>query len=316
MRRRAALALPFLATAARAQGFPDRPIRLICPLAPGGPTDTHGRVLAEVAGRLLGQPVIVENRTGASATLGAQLLAGDSRADGHLIGLMPMTVFRLPAMQRRPGYDPLRDFSYILHLTGYTYYVAVRGDSPWRSWEDFVGHARANPGKVTYGTPGTGSSLHIAMEQIAGLLGLELTHVPFRGGSDNFQALLAGQISAVADSSGMAPLVEDGQFRLLNTWSAERTKRFPATPTLRELGIDIVSNSPYGLAGPKGMQPAVVRRLHDAFRAALHDPASLAALDRYDMPLLYQDSETYAATARRAVEEEGAAVRRLGLRID
>jgi tripartite-type tricarboxylate transporter receptor subunit TctC len=110
--------------------------------------------------------------------------------------------------------------------------------------------------------------------------------------------------------------VEEGKFRLLNTWGAERTKRFPAVPTLRELGIDIVSNAPHGLAGPKGMAPATVRALHDAFRAALFDPASVTALERFDMPLLHLGPEEYDAFARRLLEEEGAAVRRLGLRVD
>ncbi|TCZ65469.1 tripartite tricarboxylate transporter substrate binding protein [Roseicella aquatilis] len=316
--RRAALAAlgGSLAAPALAQPFPDRPIRLIVPLAAGGPTDAHGRVLAEIAGRLLGQPVVVENRPGASATLGAQMLATDTRADGHLVGLLPATVFRLPAMQRRPAFDPLRDFTYIIHLTGYTYYLAVRADSPWQDWAAFLAHAKANPGKVSYGTPGVGSSLHITMERIAAQHGIEWLHVPFRGGSDNFQALLGGQIQAVADSSGMAPLVEEGKFRLLNTWGAERTGRFPQVPTLRELGIDIVSNAPYGLAGPKGMAPAVVRALHDAFRTALFDPASLQALQRFDMPQLYLGPEEYDAFARRLFAEEGEAVRALGLRVD
>ena len=305
-----------LAAPALAQGFPDRPVRLIVPLAPGGPTDAHARVLAGIAGRILGQPVVVENRSGATATLGAQLLATDTKADGHLVGLLPPTVFRMPAMQRRPTYDPLRDFTYIIHLTGYTYYVAVRADSPWQDWASFIAHARANPSKVTYGTPGVGSSLHITMEQIAAKYGVEWVHVPFRGGSDSFQALLGGQIDAVADSSGMAPLVEEGKFRLLSTWGSERTKRFPTVPTLRELGIDIVSNSPYGLAGPKGMAPGTVRVLHDAFRTALFDPTSVATLERFDMPLLYLDPEEYSAFARRLIEEESAAVRALGLRID
>jgi tripartite-type tricarboxylate transporter receptor subunit TctC len=318
VRRRSALAALYatLAAPALAQGFPDRPIRLVVPLAPGGPTDAHARVLAGIAGRVLGQPVVVDNRPGASATLGAQLLASDTRADGHLVGLLPATVFRMPAMQRRPTYDPLRDFTYIVHLTGYTYYVAVRSDSPWQDWASFVAHARGNPGKVSYGTPGVGSSLHITMERIAAQHGIEWVHVPFRGGSDNFQALLGGQIDAVADSSGMAPLVEEGKFRLLSTWGAERTRRFPAVPTLRELGIDIVSNAPYGLAGPKGMTHGTVRALHDAFRTALLDPASLAALKRFDMPLLYLGPDEYHAFARRLFQEESAAVQALGLRVD
>ncbi len=194
--------------------------------------------------------------------------------------------------------------------------MVVRADRPWRTWQDFIAHARANPGKVTYGTPGVGSSLHITMEQIAQRLGIEWTHVPFRGGAENQQATLAGTIDATADSTGWAPLVESGQLRLLVVWSAERAKRFPEVPTLREVGLDIVSASPYGFAGPKGMDPAVVRRLHDAFKQALYDPAHLQVLERLDMQPFYMDSADYTAFARRLWQEEGEMIRRLGLRIN
>ena len=143
---------------------------------------------------------------------------------------------------------------------------------PGRPFAEFLDHAKRNPGKVNYGTPGAGTSLHITMEQIAEKRGLDWTHVPFRGAAENMQALLGGQIDAAADSSGWAQLVQDGKLRLLVTWGEERAKRFPEVPTLRETGIDIVSASPYGIAGPKGMDPGVVRVLHDAFKEALYDP--------------------------------------------
>jgi tripartite-type tricarboxylate transporter receptor subunit TctC len=154
------------------------------------------------------------------------------------------------------------------------------------------------------------------MEQIAQRLGIEWTHVPFRGGAENQQATLAGTVDATADSTGWAPLVEAGQLRLLVVWSSERAKRFPDVPTLRETGIDIVSESPYGFAGPKGMEPAVVRRLHDAFKEALYDPAHLQTLERLDMQPVYLNSEDYAAFARRLWQEEGEMIRRLGLRLN
>ena len=317
--RRSALALAgaALASPAVAQaGFPNKPIRLIEPWPPGGSADAHLRVLAELSGRLLGQQVIVENRPGASGTLGAVAMANEPRGDGYMVGQLPVTAFRLPVMQRRPAFDPMKDFSWIIHLTGYLFGVVVRADSPWQTWEQFLDHARANPGKVSYGTPGVGSSLHITMERIAEQKGIQWLHAPFRGGNDTSQALLAGTIDAQADSTGWAPLVEDGKFRLLCTWGAERARRFPNTPTLRETGIDIVSNSPYGLVGPKGMDPGVVRVLHDAFKVALHDPAHLAVLARYDMPLLYLNSDDYAAFAARLFAEESAIIRHLGLRAD
>ena len=140
-RRRGVLGLgaAMLAMPAIAQpGFPNRPIRLIVPWPPGGSADTHFRVLSEIAGRHLGQSVIVENRSGASGTLGATLMASEPRGDGYLVGQMPVTAFRIPAMTRRPPFDPTRDFTYILHLTGYLFGVVVRSDSPWQTWQEFL----------------------------------------------------------------------------------------------------------------------------------------------------------------------------------
>src|SRR3712207_2944648 len=143
---------------------------------------------------------------------------------------MPISVFRLPQMTDRRNSDPLDDFAWVIHVTGYTFGVVVHADRPWRTWQDFVAHAKANPGKVTYGTPGVGSSLHITMEQIAERLGIQWTHMPFRDGAENQQATLSGTIDATADSTG---------------WAPRRAKRFPEAPMLREVGIDIVSASPY-----------------------------------------------------------------------
>ena len=202
----AALARP---AAAQQDRFPDRPVRLIVPWPPGGSTDGQMRAMAEIASRHLGQPIVIDNRPGVSGTLGA-LVVKDAKPDGYTLAQMPISVFRLPQMTDRPNFDPLNDFTYVIHVTGYTFGVVVRADRPWRSWQDFVAHAKANPGKVTYGTPGVGSSLHITMEQIAERLGLQWTHVPFRGGAENQQATLSGTIDATADSTGWAPLVEAG----------------------------------------------------------------------------------------------------------
>ena len=306
-----------LAAPAVAQsGFPNRPIRLIVPWPPGGSTDAQLRALAEVASRHLGQQVVIDNRGGASGTMAAAIMAAEQRGDGYTVGQLPVTVFRFPMMTNRPTWDSIRDFTYIIHLTGYLFGVVVRADSPWQTWQQFLDHAKANPGKVAYGSPGVGSSLHITMERIAAEKGIEFLHVPFRGGADNAQSLLSGQTQAMADSTSWGPLVDGGQFRLLVTWGAERAKRYPNAPTLVESGINIVSASPYGIAGPKGMDPGVVRVLHDAFKVALTDPAHLAVLERLDMPVIYKNSEDYLASVRQTIEEEGAIIRRLNLRIN
>ena len=318
IRRRAALALgaaPLIARSAAAQpAFPARPVRMLIPWGPGGTTDVELRSLADAASRRLGQPVVPENKPGAGGILAAQALLNE-KPDGYALAQMPVSVFRYPAMSSRPPFDPLADFTWVIHLTGYLFGVVVRADAPWKSFDEFLAHAKREPGKVNYGTPGAGTSLHITMEQIAEKRDIEWTHVPFRGVAENMQALLGGQIDAVADSSGWSQLVQDGKLRLLVTWGEARAKRFPDVPTLREVGIDIVSASPYGLAGPKNMDPAVVRALHDGFKAALYDPAHLAVLDRYDMPVMYKDSADYAAFAKQQAVEEAAMVRKLGLKM-
>jgi tripartite-type tricarboxylate transporter receptor subunit TctC len=318
--RRGVLALAgasALATPGLAQpGFPNRSIRMIVPWPAGGSSDGQMRALADAATRILGQPVVIENRGGVSGTLAAQMMAAEPRGDGYLVGQLPITAFRLPAMTSRPTWDVTKDFTYIIHMTGYLFGVAVKADAPWRNWQEFLAHAKANPGRVSYGSPGVGTTLHITMERIAAEQGIEFLHVPFRGGSDNAQALLSGQTNAMADSTSWGPLVDAGQFRLLCTWGPERARRYPDVPTLKELGTNIVSTSPYGLAGPKNMDPEVVRILHDAFRQALNDPIHLAALERFDMPLLYLNSDDYRTAALRTTEEETAVIQRLGLRMN
>ncbi|WP_424136984.1 Bug family tripartite tricarboxylate transporter substrate binding protein [Roseomonas chloroacetimidivorans] len=303
-----------LARPAVAQGrFPDKSIRMIVPWSPGGASDILMRVLSEQASKRLGQPVVVENKSGAGGILGAQLVAS-SRPDGYILTQTPISVFRYPQMVARPPFDPMKDITYIAQITGYLFGVVVRADAPWQSFRDLVAYAKANPGKISYGTPGAGTSLHITMEQIAAKEGVEWTHVPFRGASENMQSLLAGDTQVSAETSAWAELVQSGQFRLLCTWGAERAKRFPNAPTLKELGIDIVSTSPYGVGGPAGLDPAVVRVLENAFREAAQDPAHVAMLERYDMTPAFLGSADYTAAARRQYEEDGAMIRRLGLK--
>ena len=146
-----------------------------------------------------------------------------------------------------------------------------------------VAYAKANPGKVTYATPGAGTSLHIGMEQIAGHAGIQLTHVPFKGGAETNAAVLGGHTTLQADSTGWKPLVDAGQLRLLAIWTAERSKNWPDAPTLKELGYPFVFDSPFGIAGPKGMDAAVVQKLHDAFKKALEEKAVIDMMAKYDM---------------------------------
>jgi len=294
-----------------AQAFPDKPITLICPWPAGGTTDIAMRALAEAMAKNLGQRVVIDNRPGAAGTIGPGYMAQNSRPDGYTIAQMPITVFRLPHMMKTP-YDPSSDFTWIIHLTGYTFGVVVRSDSPWKTFGELIAYAKANPGKVTYATPGNGSSLHITMEDIALREGIRWVQVPFKGYAEGAAALLGGHVDVHSDSTGWAEQVNGGRLRLLVTWGAQRTKRWPQVPTLKDLGYPIVANSPFGIAGPKGMDPAVVKVLHDAFKKALDDPEYLKVLEKFDQEPFYLNSADYAAFAKKSIEDERAAVKRLG----
>jgi len=308
-----AAALCALSGIAQAQPFPTRPVTLIVPWPPGGSTDIAMRALAQATEKHLGQSIVIENRPGAAGTLGPGNMAATARPDGYTVAQLPISVFRIPYIQKT-AWDPGKDFTYIVHLTGYTFGAVVRADAPWKTFQELIDYAKANPGKVNYGTPGAGSSLHITMEQIAKAKGIKWTQVPFKGGADNMNALLGGHIDVTTDSTGWAELVNAGKFRLLVTWGAQRTKNWPTVPTLKEIGIDMVSNSPFGIGGPKGMDPAVVKVLHDAFKKGMEEPSYKDAMLKLDMEADYLNSADYHAYAMKQIAEQKTLVEELGLR--
>lgn len=301
------LALP----AARAARFPERPINLIVPFPPGGGTDVHLRKFAQLCERSLGQPVIVENRPGASGSVALTALARNARSDGYTISVLVPTSLRLPLLQKM-HYDPLKDFSYLSRLSGYTYVVAVRSDSPWKTWSELVDYARANPGRLSVGNAGLNASTHLGMVSVAALEKLTVNHIPYKGDGDQIQDLLGGQVDVGTPTMGIAPHVESGRIRLLAVWTGKRAARFPDVPTMQEAGTNIVLEVPYGLVGPAGMDPAVVQFLAEAFRKTSSDPDNLAMLSRLDQPNLYLGPKDYAAWAERTYLEEKALLQRLG----
>ena len=311
----AALAFAAWAGSAQAQSFPTRPVTLIVPWAAGGTTDIGMRALATATEKHLGQSIVIENRAGGSGTLGPGQMAATAKPDGYTLAQIPITVFRFPFMTKTT-FDPAKDFSYIIGVSGYTFGVVVKPDAPWKTFPELLAEAKANPGKINYGSPGPGTSLHITMEQIAKRQGIKWTHVPYKGSAETSTAILGGHVHAVADSSGWAQLVNMGQLRLLVTWGAGRTRNWPAVPTLKEVGIDMVSNSPFGIAGPRGMEPGVVKVLHDAFKKGMEEPSYAEAMAKLDMEPFYLSSENYAKFAVEQIAEAKRFVAELGLKQD
>ena len=308
----AAAAIPALpAFAQGAAGFPNKPIRLLIAFPAGGPTDITMRQLADNAGKVLGQPVVVENKPGAGGTLPAQQLQ-TSPADGYTLAQIPLGVFRLP-YTTKITWDPVKDIAYVINVTGYAFGIVVPTDSPIKNWNDFVAYAKANPGKLSYGSTGTLTSPHLTTELIAQKLGLQLNHIPYKGSAELAQAITGGHIMAAADSTGFAPLVQAGKLRVLNTWGEKRLEKFADAPTLKELGLDIVQNSPFGIGAPRGTPAEVVNKLHDAFKKAMEDPSYVQALARYDMLPMYMSPQQYTRFAQDTFATEKALVEKLGL---
>ena len=296
---------------AQAQAFPSRPITLIAPSVPGGSTDIICRAMADAVSRRLGVPVIVENKAGAGGSLGALALAS-AKPDGHTIALLPLATFRMPLMQKT-AFDPLRDIAYVAGLGGFVFGLAVPADAPYRTLKELLDYGRKHPGELTYGHAGIGSTPHLAVEELALKTGVSLTAVPYKGSNEALAAVIGGQVTMMSGTTEFMPHVKAGKLRVLATMGAKRAAAFPDVPTLRESGVDIVNESPFGIGVPRGTDPAIVRRLHDVFIAALEDPAVQAAYARYMLPLIPMDSAEYEAFARRTVEAERATLDRLGL---
>jgi tripartite-type tricarboxylate transporter receptor subunit TctC len=302
---------PGLARAQPAEAFPARAVTLWLPWVAGGATDLTMRVLAELAGRQLGQKVLIENRAGAGGTLVMPVLQ-QATPDGYTIAQLPQPVFRAPWTQK-VSWDPIRDTTPIIQISGVTFGIVVPSASPLRSLDDLFDWAKAHPGELTVATNGVGTTPHIVMDELFSRRNLSYVHVPYKGTAEQMIAVSSSQVQVGVNSTGFAPFVDGGQLRLLVTFGEQRTRRWPQVPTLKELGHRIVASSPYGLAGPKGLSPQVVQVLHDAFKAAMFDPLHVAELAKYDQQLAYLGPDEYGRSMREAYAAERLVVERLGL---
>ncbi len=291
--------------------YPNRPITLIAPWPAGGSSDAVMRAFGDSASKTLGVPVVVENKPGAGGTLGAAAMV-NAKPDGYTLTQLPLGIYRLPHMQAMP-FDPVKDITHIVCLTGYTFGIACTADSPFKTLKEMVAYAKANPGKLEYGHTGTGTTPHLAIEEFSDKAGIQLNPIPFKGSAEIMQAILGGHIRVMSGTTEFAPHVQSGKLRLLATLGSQRNKAFPDVPTVKESGWDTITESPFGIGGPKGMDLAIVKTLHDAFRKTLEDPAVQAALDKFYMPSIYMSTAEYTAYAERTFKAEKATIERLGL---
>jgi len=291
--------------------FPSRPITLIAPWPAGGSSDAIMRAFGQSASKILGVPVVIENKPGVGGTLGASAML-QARPDGYTITQLPLGIYRLPHMQNMP-FNPVNDITHIVCLTGYTFGIACTADAPFKNLKEMVAYAKANPGKLEYGHTGTGTTPHLAIEEFSEKAGIKLNPIPFKGSAEIMQAILGGHIRVMSGTTEFAPHVQSGKLRLLATLGSQRNKAFPDVPTVKESGWDTITESPFGIGGPKNMDPAVVKVLHDAFKATLDDPEVKAALDKFFQPTIYMNTADYTAYAQRTFAAEKATIERLGL---
>lgn len=297
---------------ALADTYPSKPITMIIPFPPGGTLDTVGRAVATRVGQQLGQTIVVENRAGGAGTIGG-LAVKQAKADGYTLLFSPSTHVTTPLTMKTAPYDAAKDFTPIALVAKAPLAIAVNKALPVTDVKSLIAHAKANPGKLTFGSSGLGTTPHLAMEEFAYRAGIQLQHIPYKGFADGMQAMLGGHTMAHSDSTGWAPHVEAGTARLLATYGSKRAKRFSSAPTLNELGYETISDSPFGIGGPKGMDPEITRRLHDAFRKTLDDPAVLATFEKFDQTVIYMNTEDYTRWIAEQVVKEKAVIQRLGL---
>lgn len=305
----AAAALPLAAPALAQGAWPQRAIRIVVPFPPGGAVDITGRLLAERLQPLLGQPITVDNRGGAGGNIGGDAVA-KAPADGYTVLLGTATILAANKFlfRRSMPFDPLKDLTPVTRVTTGTVLLVVNASRPWRSFAELVAAAKRDPGKITMGSSGAGTTSHLTLSRVNAAAGMDITHVPYRGGGPAIADLLAGNIDMMFDViPALMPHVRSGRFRALAVGSAERVAYVPElreVPSMSELlpgqGIDM--QSWYAVNAPVGTPPPVVARLHEALVQVVRSPGFKARMEPLGFTPVADDSP--AAFGRYLQEQE------------
>lgn len=254
------------------ESFPSRPLRLIVPFSPGGGTDTFARIVAPKLADRLGQPMVVDNRPGAGGNIGAELVA-KSPADGYTLLLAQDSLAVVPWLSRSLPFDVNKDFAPIGIGVSMPMILVVSNDTPARNLADLVAYAKANPGKLSYGTPGTGTAHHFNFEAFLALTGTSMVHVPYKGATPMMADLAGGNVQiGFAALSSAAPLLQSGKIRAIAVADRDRVAQFPDLPTIAESYPGYLANVWFGLAVPAATPPDVVRKITQAFQAVMASP--------------------------------------------
>jgi tripartite-type tricarboxylate transporter receptor subunit TctC len=310
-----ALATPGLVFA---QGFPNKPIRLIVPFAPGGTTDIVARTVAPALAQALGQQVLVENRAGGGGSIGA-LEVIKAAADGHVLGVGTVsTTASNPAINPKIGYDPAVDFTPIINMAATPNVIAVHPSFAGKDYKAFLAELKKNPGRHSYASSGTGGIGHLQTELFKSLAGVFMTHIPYRGAGPALNDTVAGQVQVIFDNMPSAlPFIRDNRLVPIVVAAPQRLTQLPNVPTFKEVGLEPVNRMAYyGIVGPKGLPRDVVDKIAAATRKALEDPAVRKRIEDTGSLIVGGTPEQFAAQMKSELAVYRDVVRKQGLKLE
>ncbi len=309
-------ALLAAASAACAQGWPTaKPITMIVPFPPGGVADTVARPVAEALGKALGQTVIIENRAGAGGATGIGA-AARAAGDGYTVLLSLSSISILPEadklLNRKPVFT-LKDFKPIARFTADPTVLVVRAEAPWKTLAEFVAYAKANPGKINFGSSGNYGTMHVPVEMLKARAGVFMTHIPYSGAGPAVLALLGGQVDAIASGpSTVAQHVRGGKMRALAHWGDKPLQSLPEVPSMKQAGYPVAFAQWSALFVPAGVPDDIVQKLRVAARQAAQDPQVVAIINKAGSPIEYLDAPEFQAYWDADAALMTDAVRRIG----